>query len=159
MSFTRFHDDECRIAKKNLETSSINDYIFNVPGNMNSHSVFFSDPHIRMQRSGGHIYRNMIGVENELKGMNISINNKDCENYKSHSQSYYMKTGVSNQEHDISEETRETHPIFHYREMSTYFPEYPLLDPQEHVEEMFESNLDTNLLEKDYYNLKTYKKI
>lgn len=159
MSFTRFHDDECRIAKRNMETSAMNDYVFNVPGNLNSQSVYFSDPHMRMQKTGGPIYRNMIGIENELKGLKMSINNKDSENYKSHSSSYYMKTGVSNKDDEVVEESRASHPVFHYREMSTYFPEYPLLDPQEHVEQMFESNLDTNLLEKDYYNLKMYKKI
>ena len=159
MSFTRFHDDECRIAKENLETTAMNDYVFNVPGNLNQASVYFSDPHMRMQKTGGAIYRNMVDVENELKGMEMSINNKDCENYKSHSKTYYTKTLVSCNDSDVVEESRATHPVYQYREMSTYFPEYPLLDPQEYVQETFEINLDTNILEKDYYNLKTYKKI
>ena len=31
MSFTRFHDDPNRIEIKNLETSAMNSYVFNVP--------------------------------------------------------------------------------------------------------------------------------
>ena len=60
MSFTRFHDDPNRIQKTNLETSAINDYTFNVPNSVNSKSVFFSDPHVRMQKNGTTLCRNMV---------------------------------------------------------------------------------------------------
>jgi hypothetical protein len=159
MSFTRFHDDECRIAKRNMEIKEMNEYVFNTPGNLVYPSEYFSDPHLRMQKTGIPIYRNMVSVENELRGMNMSINNKDFENYKTHSSFYYPKTIVHTNNETIFDETRATHPVYHYREMSTFFPEYPLLNPQEHIEPMFEHNIDTNILEKDYYNLKTYKKI
>ena len=59
MSFTRFHDDPNRIQKTNLETSAVNDYIFNVPGNTNQQLHFIEDPHIRAQINGTPLYRNI----------------------------------------------------------------------------------------------------
>ena len=41
MAFTRFHDDINRIEKTNLETTAINDYTFNVPGNINTKNIYF----------------------------------------------------------------------------------------------------------------------
>ena len=73
MSFTRFHDDPNRIQKTNLETSAINDYTFNVPNSVNSKSVFFTDPHLRMQKNGTTLCRNMVDVESELFTMNRTL--------------------------------------------------------------------------------------
>ena len=67
MSFTRFHDDPNRIQKKNIEISTMNQYIFNTPGNTQNRSVFFNDPHLRMQKNGNQLYNNLIQTENELK--------------------------------------------------------------------------------------------
>ena len=55
MSFTRFHDDPNRIKKKNIEISMMNQYTFNTPNNINNISVFFNDPHLRMQKSGNQL--------------------------------------------------------------------------------------------------------
>ena len=68
MSFTRFHDDPARIKKENIETSALNDYIFNVPGNTNGVRVpHFDDPHLRLQKGGGHVMTDMVGVETMLR--------------------------------------------------------------------------------------------
>ena len=67
MSFTRFYDDPNRIEIKNLETSAMNSYVFNVPGNTDGMNLYFSDPHIRMQKTGSHLNRNLLDVETELR--------------------------------------------------------------------------------------------
>ena len=59
----------------------------------------------------------------------------------------------------ITNETRSTHPVFEYREKQTHRPDILLKDPQQNIFIPFQNNLDTNILEKDYYTLKTYKKI
>ena len=59
MSFTRFHDDPARIKKENIETSSINYYIFNVPNNITTSNIYYNDPHIRMQHCGNTLYKDL----------------------------------------------------------------------------------------------------
>lgn len=164
MSFTRFHDDPARIKKENLEISSMNDYIFNVPGCTSGIRVpHFEDPHLRQQKGGGHVMTNMVGVESVLRNTVRPLNRDQVElNYKSvkipGSQSAYTVPPV-NISKTIVSETRATHPVFEYREKSTHRNDYLWHNPQNFVFLPFQNNLDTNILEKDYYNLKTYKKI
>ena len=62
--YTRFHDDPARVQKSNLETSYMNNYIFNVPGNNDGGVVpFVSDPHIRIQKGGASVQDNMIVID------------------------------------------------------------------------------------------------
>ena len=160
MSFTRFHDDKARIEKKNIETSSINHYTFNVPGNFSMPNIYYNDPHIRMQKCGNTLYKNLINVESELKNINTLTNTRDF--YKNTYNNLSMnkdKVPIYNEKKTITNESRITHPVFKYRETSQYRPQYLFLNPQENVFLHFENNLDTNILEKDYYNLKHYKKI
>ena len=49
MSFTRFHDDPCRISKQLEESTGIGKYMLNVPGNGMS-PYFMEDPYFRMQK-------------------------------------------------------------------------------------------------------------
>jgi len=161
MSFTRFHDDPARIIKKNIETSSINDYIFNVPGNtMGIQSHYYEDPQLRLQKIGGQQYNNMIQVETMLRNSHVKLNRDHVRlnNYKRNSMNVSpMKTKVI--EKTITSESRTTHPVFEYREKQSHRPNILLEDPQRNIFIPFQNNLDTNILEKDYYNLKTYKKI
>ena len=162
MSFTRFHDDINRIKKKNLEQSEVNNYIFNVPGNigLNNIGYYYNDPHIRMQKMGVKLNQNIVDCESELRSINKPINRDhiNVNNYlnyktkvKEHSPENVNKT--------ITSESRATHPVWNYRETNQYRPDYLFLNPQENVVLPFHNNLDTNILEKDYYNLKVYKKI
>tara|TARA_B100001287_G_scaffold270185_1_gene268612 strand:+ start:164 stop:640 length:477 start_codon:yes stop_codon:yes gene_type:complete len=158
MSFTRFHDDPARIQKTNLETSSINNYIFNVPGNTGGVNVpYIEDPHIRIQKGGASTHTNMVGVESMLRNLYTPIN-RDSVDYKKKvvSSKALRPSNISN---TITSETRATHPVFEYRETNTYRPHVLLEDPQQHVFIPFNNNLDTNILEKDHYNLNTLKKI
>ena len=161
MSFTSFHDDPARIIKQNIETSSINDYIFNVPGNTQGiQSHYFEDPQIRLLKHGGQQYRNMVSIENMLRNSHVKLNrdNVKLNNYKNNSfKTIPLKSKKVSQ--TITNETRSTHPVFEYREKQTHRPHILLKDPQQNIFIPFQNNLDTNILEKDYYNLKTYKKI
>lgn len=161
MSFTRFHDDPARIIKKNIETSSMNDYIFNVPGNTSTiQSQYFEDPHLRLQKTGGQQFNNMVNVETMLRNTHVKLNrdNVKLNEYKQNSLRTMPIKSV-NVKQAITNETRATHPVFEYREKQTHRPNILLKDPQRNVFIPFRNNLDTNILEKDYYNLKNYKKI
>ena len=165
MSFTRFHDDPARIKKENIETSALNDYLFNVPGNTNGVRVpHFDDPHLRLQKGGGHVMTDMVGVETMLRNSIIPLNRDDLKfnNYKRvkvPGNPYAKNIPSVNISKTIVSETRATHPVFEYREKGTYRNDYLWHNPQNFVFMPFQNNLDTNILEKDYYNLKNYKKI
>jgi hypothetical protein len=160
MSFTRFHDDPNRIQKTNLETSAMNDYIFNVPGNSGYNNVFVQDPHIRLQKTGVNTHRNMIHAESQLLGIHIPLgrDNKITHNYK-----YFEKIqGINHPkqiEKTITKESRASHPAWLYRTTSQFRPQTLFFNPQENTEMSFDAYLDTNILEKDYYDKKQYKKI
>ena len=152
--FTRFHDDPARVQKANIETSSINNYIFNVPGNNIS---FVEDPHIRIQKGGASTHSNLIGIDSMLRNMYTPLNRDHVK---------YTKNNVSHRPINqgsiskcITSESRASHPVFEYREKQTHRPHVLLRDPQQNIFIPFQHNLDTNILEKDYYNLNKLKKI
>ena len=161
MSFTRFHDDPARIQKANIENTHMNEYVFNVPGNgKGMKSQYFSDPRIRLQHTGVSMQKDLIGLENSLRNMGTPLN-KDHINkndYKTRTPSFNpIRKDVY--ENVITSESRATHPAFEYREKKQHRSDYLFEDPQKKTHIPFQHNLDTNILEKDYYNLKTYKKI
>ena len=104
--------------------------------------------------------KNSINLESDLKGYTRNLNRDDTikNNYQLHSviapKVYYPSNQTT-----FTSESLTTHPAWQYRDLSQMRPDYLFLDPQENVCFQFEHNMDTNILEKDYYNLKTYKKI
>ena len=78
MSFTRFHDDPCRVKKQLQESTDQGLYYLNVPGN-GTNMPFIEDPHIRLQQWGANLRTNTIGVESDLMGLTRRLN-EDCEN-------------------------------------------------------------------------------
>jgi hypothetical protein len=62
MAFSR--DDEATIKCKLLSSSNSLNYMLNVPGN-GSHPSFLTDPHIRLQKFGGNIGRNIVDLNRD----------------------------------------------------------------------------------------------
>jgi hypothetical protein len=161
MSFTRFHDDPARIQKQNIETSAMNSYIFNVPGNGSGvQSQYINDPHVRLQKTGMKQQTNMINIESMLRNIHVPLN-RDDRNINEYNRNTTHSKGVKTKEHNksMTDETRTSHPVFEYRERQTHRNHILLRDPQENVFMPFKNNLDTNMLEKDHYNKKMHKKI
>ena len=76
MSFTRFHDDPCRIQKQLQESTGLGRYMLNVPGNGDK-PCFMEDPYIRMQKWGANLMTNPINLESDLLGLTRN-SNRDC---------------------------------------------------------------------------------
>lgn len=160
MAFTRFHDDPSRVIKSNLETSSINDYMFNIPSNTNNKNVYIDDPHIRLQKNGNSQYSNLVGLEGELRYSNQGLTrdyiqsqyNRRTINHNS------RKLEISNLNNGITDESRSTHPAWTFRTLQQYRPEHLFEDPQKNFALKFENNVDTNIETKDNYK-KHHKKI
>ena len=150
MSFTRFHDDPCRIEKQLQESTGTGRYMLNVPGN-GSKPCFMEDPFIRMQKWGANLQTNCINLESDLKGLTRPLNN-DCEkvnDYKINAvKSNKVQYPVCN---PSTEQPRATHPAWTARDLEQVNWYILPLDPQENVCIPFQNNLSTRILEKDYF--------
>jgi len=150
MSFTRFHDDPCRIEKQLEETTGPGRYMLSVPGN-GVKPCFMEDPYIRMQKWGANLRTNTINLESELIGLGRNLN-KDCtkeNNYKNHE----VKNNKIEYPSCIPfiEQTRATNPAWTARDLEQVNWEILPLDPQENVCIPFQNNLNTRLLERDNF--------
>jgi hypothetical protein len=151
MAFTRFHDDPCRIQKQLQESTGLGRYMLNVPGNGLT-PYYVEDPHIRLQKWGANLTTNTINVESDLRGLTRSIN-KDClhkDNYEEHS-AKFSNVNYPSLKSSVSDETRATHPAWMYRDLEQVNWYYLPLNPQENTCMPFNNNLNTRILEKDYY--------
>lgn len=158
MAFTRFNYDDCRTKKRIQESTGSGRYILNTPGSTKENLYFFEDPHIRLQKWGANLPKNASGhpidIASDLEGRTRKYS-KYCkeDKYPFHgiekTQRLEYKTMKS-----FTEESRVTHPSYLYRDLEQTRWEYPLLNPQENICIPFQNNLNTRLLEKDYYRPK-----
>jgi hypothetical protein len=154
MSFTRFHDDPYRIQKQVTESAFPGNYMINTPGpGMNL--PFMEDTGIRMQKWGANLCTNTVNLESDLRGMTRKLN-RDLigeNDYRHHSVQTnrvpYRETAP------FIEETRASHPAWMYRDIEHQRWEEPLLNPLNGFELKFHNNIQTRILEKDYFVQKT----
>ena len=150
MSFTRFHDDPCRIEKQQQESTDQGKWRINVPGNGDK-PCFMIDPSIRLQKWGANLMTNTINLESSLFGLDRNLS-RDCNpqnNYKD------VVIPTSNVEYPtcspFTDQSRVTNPAWWYRDLEQPNWDYLPLNPQENTCMSFQNNLSTRILEKDNY--------
>jgi hypothetical protein len=150
MSFTRFHDDPNRIKKQLQESTDQGRWVLDTPGNGDK-PCYMSDPYIRPQKWAGNLRTNPVNIESDLKGLSRKLNN-DCigiNNYKNNiASSSEVSYPVSN---EVTQQPRATHPAWEVRELEQNNWNYLLANPQENTNMSFQHNINTRILEKDYY--------
>ena len=154
MAFTRFHDDPCRITKQNQQMTDQGRWMLNVPGN-GDNPCYMMDPHIIPQKWGGNIWTNMVDVQSSLLGIDRKLTRGGClDDYKNSLQKLQQKTQPiqsPNCETLTTEQSRVTHPAWMSQDLEQvdwyYFPK----NPQDHVFVPFQNNINTRILEKDYF--------
>lgn len=154
MSFTRFHDDEVRIEQQLREMTYMGRYQLDVPGPGDS-MPFQDDPHIRMQKWGANLRTNTINLESDLIGLTrpLQRDNVETNQYKDNrATSTQVSYGKTN---PFVEESRASHPAWMYRDLEHPRWETPLINPQANLEKPFHDNIQTRILEKDYYRPST----
>jgi hypothetical protein len=149
MSFTRFNDDPCRIKKQNQEATGPGRYMLNKPG-WGDKPCFMDDTYIRMQEWGANLRTDSINLESDLMGLSRSLT-KDCEknNYKTAEvKSQKINYPTCN---PFTEQSRVTNPAWWYRDLEQVDWYILPLNPQENTCIPFQNNLNTRILEKDYF--------
>ena len=150
MSFTRFHDDPCRVEKQLQESTGPGRFMLNVPGN-GAKPCFMEDPFCRLQKWGANLRTNPICIESDLLGLTRPLAS-DCReenNYKLHevqSQAVLYPSCLP-----TTDQTRATDPAWTARDLEQVDWWTLPLDPQENVCIPFRNNLSSRILEKDYF--------
>ena len=154
MSFTRFHDDPARI-RAGLEISTYSGrYFLNTPG-MGVNMPFQMDTQLRLQGWGANLCTGAIDLESDFRGLTRPLNHDlpEANCYRRHeadSDAYIYDVAKP-----IVDESRATHPAWMYRDVDTNNRwEHPFINPQDNVERQFPWNIQTRVLEKDFYKPK-----
>jgi hypothetical protein len=150
MANTRFNYDDCRTMKRNQQATDPGRWILNEPGN-GTQPFYVEDPYIRIQKWGGNLRTNVVNLESDLRGVNRHLS-RDCI------QDVYQKFDVPNASIEYpstaklsTSQSRATDPAWWYREKEQVDWYYPPLNPQENTCMPFLNNLNTRILEKDYF--------
>lgn len=150
MSFTRFHDDPARI-KYGLEISTYSGrYALDTPG-PGTALPYLEDSQIRMQKWGANMMTNPVNIESDLRGLTRQLNRDNIE------LNNYVNTMVETNRKTYEkvkpfvDESRASHPAWVYRDLEQTRWEVPFINPLVNIEKKFHDNIQTRLLEKDYY--------
>ena len=151
--FTRFHDDDIRVAKQLQILGQVANYQLDVPGN-GMDLAYFEDPYIRLQKHGSNLRNNTVNVESDLFGMTRKYNRDDIDSnnyirHQVHSTPYNEKN--AKREKTFVCETRAVIPAWNLRGIEIPRWESPFLNPQSKIEKEFKDNISTRILEKETY--------
>lgn len=152
MAFTRFHDDPNRIRKQLAESSFLGRYQLDCPG-PGTNLPFFEDPQIRLQGWGANLRTDTINLESDLRGLTRQLNRDlpELNDYKSFQNKVTTFRNTYRNEKPFIEESRATHPAWMYKDIEHARWEAPWLNPQHGLEKPFQENIQTRILEKDYF--------
>jgi len=150
MAFTRFHDDPLRLKKQAQISSFAGRYFLDTPG-QGVDLPFLEDPNIRMQKWGANLRNNTINLESDLYGLTRKTN-RDYIGRNEHDL-YAVNTTSNNyrNEQPYIEESRATHPAWMYKDLEHSRWETPFLNPLNGLEKGFHENIQTRILEKDFF--------
>ena len=150
MAFTRFHDDSCRIAKQLQESTEQGSYYLNVPGN-GLRPAYLDDNFIRLQKWGANLSSNPVSLESDLRGLTRTLTRDHIKNNSYETNNIKQEIVNYPKKHVETNQSRSTHPAWTFRDKPQMRYDILFLDPQENACLSFENNLNTSLLEKDYF--------
>ena len=148
MAFTRFKYDPARENKYLEESTTVGKYHLNTPGNGLA-NPYIDNPHIRLQKWGANLQTNSLLVENELRNLNRPLT-RDLNKYQSvNTEMFHFP--VKNFDID---ESRASLPAWLFRGNDNMRLDINM--KQSEINIPFQNNLQTRILEKDYYTYNYY---
>ena len=155
MAFTRFHDDDARIAKQLQQQTDQERWYLDVPGNGDK-PCFVLDPYIIPQKWAGNLWTNSVDIQSSLLGIDRQLN-RDC--LKVNGIDKYKRQTVNASPIDTpvcdkfltTEQSRATLPAWTFRDLPQNHAYYLPNNPQSHTELKFQNNVSTRILEKDIF--------
>ena len=112
---------------------------------------FVEDPGIRMQKWGANLRTNTVNLESDLKGLTRRLNRDLVTENEYRLNSVPSGRVPYRQTSPFIEETRASHPAWMYRDLEQPRWEAPWLNPLNDIELKFHNNVQTRILEKDYF--------
>tara|TARA_Y100000389_G_C17453794_1_gene516649 strand:+ start:380 stop:859 length:480 start_codon:yes stop_codon:yes gene_type:complete len=157
--FTRYNYDDTRYKKYLEESTGVGKYVMNVPGPAHNHK-YINDPYVRLEKFGANDMTNSIDIDNEFKGLNRTLN-RDCINLNKHDElKQCEQVEYSEEEKTVVDQSRATHPAWEVRNTlndDTSF-QYLHYNPQNVNTFQFNNNLNSRILEKDYYKMNQFNR-
>ena len=148
MAFTRIRDDKNRVETYLKQAVGPGHYQINVPGQGMSPD-YMDDPHFRLERWGDNLSNNAINLESDLRGLTRNLNRDEMEKNLHLVNAFAIEQRAKSKRNDTTtDQTRVTHPAWHYRDEQHYRPEHLLYDPQEHIKDEFISNVSSRYEQK-----------
>ena len=151
MAFTRFYDDKYRIEKYLQQSTDVGRYHLNVPGNGKSPD-YFENPYIRLTKWGGNYRTNHVNLDSDLKGLTRHLTTDNIKKNDFKLSEVHSKQQSTNSNFMNTEQSRATHPTWETRDLEQNNFNYLYLDPQKHSCMPFYNNLNTRILDRDYFN-------
>ena len=158
MACSRYNNDSNRIEKRNAISTFAGRYALDVPG-PGASMAFNADPHIRVSHWGANFCNNMMDVNSDLRGLTRRLNRDlpELNSHKAHAVSVSSFGSSYGETNYVTDESRATHPAWTYREIEQNRWEQPILNPLDQLEKPFHHNLNTRILEKDYFKSSVLK--
>lgn len=151
MSFTRFYDDDSRIKKRLQESTDVNRYILNVPGNGPTPN-YFEDPSIRLDKWGANLYENKIDIEGDLKGLGMTYS-RDCrycsvDNIKN---KYELDKSKYPIQKTTTHESRTTHPAWELHGKKNDRWNILYYNPQSNIYNPLQNTISSRIIQKNNF--------
>ena len=151
--FTKLYYDTDCVRNHVIQSTGTGKYMLNTPGN-GLNLPYMEDSNIRLQKWGANMTSNTINLENDLKGLTRRINRDNISenSYIKHSVNVFTKQYPI--EKCFVDETRHSNPAWLLRGVDNNRWDFPIVNPQANLDKQFQENIQTRILEKDYYNNK-----
>jgi len=152
MANTRFNYDQCRTKKFLQQSTDPGRYMLNVPGNGDK-PCYIEDPQIIIQKWGGNLRTNSINLESELMGINKRNMGRDCLGKDEYTSNMVPNKAIEYPKCNnlYTEQSRAIMPAWTARDLEQVDWYTLPLNPQENTCIPFMNNLNTRILEKDYF--------
>jgi len=153
MSFTRQYDDPTKIKQQLQDTTFVGRYMLDKPGYGVSNLTFIEDPQIRLQNWGANINTNQPRTDIESDLFTLSRRyNRDLVEVNDHKKHGIVPTPANwGTTKPFVDESRASCPAWMYRTVENNRWEFPLINPQDHIERPFNYDVQTRIIEKDTY--------